>query len=951
MKIQKLPVAALFLATMLPLANVNAQKTDSLKEKKIDEVVVVGYGTQQKRKISGAVTEVKLDKINSRSFNTAGEALQGKVSGVTVINEGGDPTSAPRINIRGLGGINGDAPLCVIDGIIGDISSVNPNDIESISVLKDATAAIYGARSSGGVVLITTKKGKSGQVKLNIDAKYGFQTAWKTLKPLSAAEYQSVMTQAYQNVGNMGTPPDVFNPTLYPQGAITRTEWMKEIFRTGDIKEYSFDVSQGGDRGNFFVSGDYRESEGTLINTFNKRYNFRVNSNFKVQDWLKIGENIAYTYSNGQTANTTHDQYGAILEALYFPPSIPLFDANGNFSGLPDGTVNQYGALRNPYAQLMRITGTWPSHQLLINPYVEINLLKGLTFKSNFGATLTYNSSKNFEKRITEAGKPDPNNYLTVTNDNGYAMLAEQTLNYKRTLGAHTIDALAGFSFQKDSWKGSYIRMKDFESEVDYNQFLGNGELDTSNPPYDYEKATALQSGFARLNYDYAGKYLLSLTGRRDSASQLAKEHRTKNYGSVSLGWVVTKEDFLNDISWLNLLKIRGSYGTQGNLSSIPAGAASPNMVKTIAFQTADGKANTGYAQVNMANPLLTWGEVLQKDLGADLSLFGNKLGIQFDYFERDNKQMIFEKPLFLVEGITYVNRGLVQDKGFELGLNWDQRTDSGLHYNIYANLSKLNSKIASMGDLEGMPLKNNVRDVLKPLYYRVGDPLFSFYGYKIGGIFASDAEAAAYVDDKGNKILPDAGMGDFKFLRKDGNTGQLTADDKVYLGSPYPDLTYSFGINLDYKAFDFNVFFQGTHGNKIFNGMKYASMKPGNGKDNYNLDSQVLNAWTPKNTGSMIPMLKYGDPANNFGTESSFYVEDGSYLRLKNLTIGYTLPLDAMNIKYLNKVRVYATANNLLTFTKYTGMDPEIGLSNGGIDMGKYPNSRSFVFGVTLGL
>lgn len=931
-----------------------SQKKDSIKEKSIDEVIVVGYGTQKKNKVSGAVSEASLDKLSSRSLSGVGEVLQGKSPGVTVINEGGDPNSTPRVNIRGLGGINGETPLYVVDGVVfNGTPSINPNDIQEISVLKDASAAIYGARSSGGVILITTKKGKKGSLTVDFDVKYGTNQAWKIRQALNAAEFQEVMYKAYENAGKLNALPIVFDPQKYPDGKITRTNWMNEIFQTGTIQEYNVSINGGNEKSKFFVGMNHRSLEGILLNTQAKRYNFRINSEHKVKDWLTIGENMYYNYSYGNSADTTSGYTGAIVAALYYPPNVPVYTPTGAFSGLPADVAGGYGDVINPIAYLKRINIKNPTHEILINPYMEISLAKNLKFRSNFAQTFTIGNIKNFTYRILEIGKIFDNNNLEYQSNISSSSLAEQTLTYKTTLGKHNFDFLAGYTFQKIVNEGFLAKTYDFGSEAEAFQYLQNAR-DTNKDAESYRNKQALISFLGRINYDYAGKYIISLLGRRDGTSLVAKYNNFADYYAISGAWVISKENFLKDISWLSSLKLRGSYGILGNLGGVSLQAVNPLMTRhnNIIFGK-NPTQNIAYYATTKANPDLKWGKSEQTNYGLDAAVFENRLTMQFDYFIKNSKDQIFNISLPSTSGYSdqYINAGLFQDKGFELGINYNSQKNKDFNYSIGATLSHVNNTVKQLANVDEIFIKSNVRGTLSPSRVRIGESLYSFYGYKTAGIFQSQDEINNYKDSDGNLIQPNAKPGDIKFLKKPGNKGILSNDDYVNLGNPYPKFSYGLSYNMTWKNFDLNLFFQGVYGNKIFNGLKLISLNPGGVGQNYNMDREILNAWSPQNTDTNIPRLVHGDPSGNYSKVSDFYVEDGSFLRLKNFTLGYSLPDSLYEKLNINKLRIYVTANNLFTITKYSGFDPEVGMNDYGIDVGRYPQGRAFIFGVEIGL
>lgn len=958
MKFFKMPVSVLYSrGILIGLTSVSSfifsQKKDTLKEKEIDEIVVVGYGTQKKSKVSGAVSEASLDKLSSRSLSGVGEALQGKTPGITVINEGGDPNSTPRVNIRGLGGINGETPLYVVDGVVfNGTPSINPNDIQDISVLKDASAAIYGARSSGGVILITTKKGKKGVLTVDFDVKYGLNNAWKLKQSLNAEEYQRVIYQAFENADKLNSLPLAFDKEKYADGSITRTNWMNEIFRTGSIQEYNLNLSGGNDKSKFFMGMNHRSLEGILINTQAKRYNFRVNSEHKIKDWLTLGENMYYNYSYGNTADTTSGYTGTIVSALYYPPNVPVYTPSGAFSGLPIEVAGGYGDMINPVAYLKRINIKNPAHEILINPYAEVTLAKNLKFKSNFSQTFRIGNIKNFTYRILEVGKKFDNNNLEYQSNNSSSSLAEQTLTYKATLGKHNFDFLAGFTFQKNIDEGFLARAYNFGSEADVFLHLQNASDDNKDvSSYKYQQV--LISYLARLNYDYKGKYIISLLGRRDASSLVAKQNHFANYYAVSGAWVISKENFLDDVSWLSNLKLRGSYGILGNLGGVSPQAVNPLMERDFVIFGQDPSQNISYYATVFRNNDIKWGKSEQTNFGVDASFLRNKLSLQFDYFIKNSRDQVFNVglPSTATYSSQYINAGLFQDRGYEIGINYNSKNNGDFNHSVGVTFNQLSNTVKKLANVDEIFVDNSVRGVLKPTRIKVGEPLYSYYGYKTGGIFQSQEEINNYKDSNGNLIQPNAKPGDIKFLKKPGNTGGLNNEDFVNLGSPYPKFSYGLSYNMTWKNFDLNLFFQGVYGNKIFNGLKFISLNPGGTGQNYNMERDILNAWTPQNTNTNIPRLVHGDPSGNYSKVSDFYVEDGSFLRLKNFTLGYSLPKELYNKIDINKLRVYITSNNLFTITKYSGFDPEVGMNDYGIDTGRYPQARSFIFGVEIGL
>lgn len=910
----------------------------------LSEVVVVGYGTQKKETLTGAVSVVSLDKLSSRSVNSVGEVLAGKSPGVIVTNEGGDPTSPPRINIRGAGGINGENVLYVIDGsIFLGTPQLNPNDIESISVLKDASAAIYGARASGGVVLITTKKGKKGQMQISVDAKIGQQSAWRKLKPLNAQQRAEVAATAAKNGGTTILP--AFDPAKYPDGQVTKTNWMDEVFRNATLQDYNGAINGGNDKSNFYLSFNYRNAEGIVLNTKTQRYNFRVNSEHQITPWLKVGENMSYSSTNGNGANTSSDYTGALLSAIYYPTNGTPYNPDGSFAGLPGPFPGDYGDIINPVAELMRIDINQPENVLVVNPYANIQLAKGLTFRSNLSITKTNSRYKSFTPKRPEIGKPVLNNSLVERASDANDILAEQVLNYKTSFDAHQLDLTGGYTFQRT--KSTYLNSSatGFDDESKQYRYLNNAN--TVQPPESGYNSTAISSLFLRANYNYNEKYLLSLIGRRDGSSMLKEKNRYRNYYSISGGWALNKEDFLQSVEWLNELKLRGSYGVLGGLARLGPLDVSPLLVRTTSYFGAKPVLQNGYAQNVLPNEDLRWAESKQTNIGLDLGIL-NGLSLVADYFVKETNNMILTRTLPGTAGLSTqtINGGLVKDKGFELGLTYSSAKNKDFSYSINATLTKLTNNVEELAPgLNNIAVGTNFRNELAPLTITVGQPLYSYYVLKTDGIFQSQAEADNYKNANGQKVQPNAKAGDFKFVDIDGN-GSIGPEDRYYAGSAYPDFSYGLSFNANYKNFDFNIFAQGVQGNKLFNAVKrttYSASGP-----SYNKLEGILDAWSPENPNGKVPIISSSDANGNFNA-SDFYIENGSFLRIRNVTLGYTLPKSLADKFKLGNVRVYATTNNLFTFTKYTGFDPEIGMDNNGLDVGRYPQARSFIFGLNV--
>ncbi len=926
----------------------------------LQEVLIVGYGKSTKKDVTGAVEDVKsVKEIANRPINNVGQVLQGNVAGVTVINDGGDPTANPLIWIRGVGTLSSEGPLYVVDGVIGG-AVPNPDNIASMTVLKDASsAAIYGVRAASGVILIETKKGEEGKMNVSFNSYLGFQEVGKTLTPLDAQEYADIMNTAFDNADlAMDNPArDYIDPDKNPYGLVTRTNWMDEIFQKGKMQNYDLALSGGNKKSTFYTALGYRKIEGTLLNTESERISIRLNSTHKLRENLQIGENFSLAFTNGNYGvNTTSGYTGAIITALYYPPSAVVWEdqAAGLYGGVTPRDnltyAGSYGDLINPVAYLHRLDNRRPSTTLSGNFFIDYEIIEGLHYKLNAGLTRVNSSSKNFTSKILEPGKIFDFNELEQSNSISNSLILENTLSYKKYLGKdHLFDVLAGYTVQKNESEFFSMSARGFESEDENLRYFPNA-TGPFNTPNGGRGENRLVSVLARVNYSFKDKYLVSAIVRRDGTSKLNKDNRYGTFPSVSAGWRISNEAFMEDISFINDLKLRGSWGKIGNLGPLGNYATSISLSRTRALlgDPASYDNYFGYAINGLVNPDLQWETTVQTDFGIDAQLFGNKVSLMADYFVKETDDMILAIPLTGTAGVSnspYENVGKVENKGWELTLGYKELSKS-FKYEFSANLASIKNKVISLGENYegGIPHGNNVRGILQPLRSEVGQPLYSFYLYENAGIFQNEAEINSHVSSEGKLIQPLAQPGDLKFVDQNGD-GVLDEKDKVFKGNAFPNLSYGFNAMLGYKNFDFTMFFQGVDNIKVFNGLKFSTLKPTQG---YNMLVDVKDAWSADNTGSDIPRLSVKDDNNNFGTESDWYLEDASYLRLKNLTIGYSLPTALINKINVQKLRFYFTGTNLLTFSNYSGMDPEV-IADRGIDMGRYPQAKSYIFGLNL--
>lgn len=940
----------------------------------LNEVVVLGYGANaRKQDLSASVGVVdNTESLATRPVSSTEGMLQGQLAGVTVQANGGDPTATPNIVIRGQGSQNGDNVLWVVDGVPGaPIASLS--DIESIVVLKDAaSAAIYGAQSgAGGVVLVTTKKAKEGAPSVSYDGTYGIRQAVNLIEPLNAEEEIEMRKLSYGNA-NMDLP-DGWDVTKNPWIATTRTNWMDEIFRTAFYQRHNLAINVGTENSSNRLSLSYDNDEGVLINTFNKNLSLRYNGKFKLNKWATVSQDFVWKNTQKRSSDTNSGYTGAVIAAMYMPPSATVYNPlDGSYGGTTTedpAYIEKYGSnfadihgdAVNPVRLLEadniydKTTSVWSTTNLEI-----ANIIPGLKFNSRF----TYNVENNYYKQFSpirdEVGKPDLSNSLTESSYRGDTWKTENTLTYDNSFGQHTVGALLSTTADHYNVRGFEVNGQDLSDESEYLQYLSYAGTTTAT---DYLTGPdANVSVIARLAYSYADRYFVTASWRRDYAGRLPKENNYGDFPAATLAWKVSNEKFFPKSDVLSLLKIRASWGRVGNLGSI--GYNYKSLVLGKEFSTDQGQygvsGNTTWGNVvynsTALNPDLTWETSEQFDLGVDLSMFKDRLSVQLDYFDKRTFNLIQTQtmnwPSTIGIDAMLVNQGEVRNRGFEAQVSWSDTVNKDFSYFVSGNFSYLKNWVSDIGvkNADGTPGVwiggGEFRNL--PYVYQTaeGEPLNSFYLVKTDGIFQSDEEAAAYVDKNGNRIQPNAVAGDLKFVDYNGD-GTIDDADRQYCGSATPKTTYAFTLGFTYKKLSLSAMFQGVGGAQALYIGKYMSLSDVEG--NFNRSKEILNAWSPTNTSSNIPRLSKNDPNGNFTTVSDWYLEDASYLRFKNLTLSYDLSDVLRKWAHLkdrnSSMSVYFSGENLFTITDYSGMDPECG----GYDAMKYPVSRVFSFGVKL--
>jgi TonB-linked SusC/RagA family outer membrane protein len=939
----------------------------------LQEAVALGYGAQTKKKdLSASVGIVNnADELAARPVTSTEAMLQGQIPGVTISNNGGSPDSNPQVIIRGQGSRNGDSVLWVVDGVPGaPITSMN--DIESIVVLKDAaSAAIYGATSgAGGVILVTTKKANQG-IHIEYDLVAGIRAASNVITPLNAQQEIEMRKLSYANAGL--TLPMGWDTSRNPWVATNRTNWMDEIFRTAFYQRHSVTLNYGGEHLKSRLTFSYQDNPGVLINTYNKNLGVRYNGEYEINKWVKITEVMSYADDNSRGTDTGSAYTGTILSAIYMPASAEAYATAGPYAGSYGGTttedpayIAQYGSnfadihgdAVNPLRLLLADNRYYHNSSFWSTTGLHITPVKGLKFSSLFTVDVYNRWYKNFHPARPEVGKPDGGNSLNYDTRRNTGWRSENMLTYDRTFGKHTIGALAALTLNRETARTLTASGKTFQDEAYNVQYLRHAASKDANDEFGIDANVAL---VARASYSYDDRYFLTASWRRDYAGRLPAAHNYGDFPAVTAAWKVSSEPFFPKNDAVNLLKLRASWGRVGNLGSIGWTYKSANLSSSTWNEGAIyGVENGAYWGTfwfpkNSVNQNLTWETSEQFDAGLDIDLFKDRLSLSLDYYNKRTFNLIQEQTMGWPQTIglnaMVVNQGEIRNSGIELIASWNDSVNKDFNYHISGNFSYNKNSVLSTGvvDNQGNAGKwtggGDFR--LVPWIYQseAGQPLNSFYVIKTAGIFQSDAEAAAYTKD-GQRIQPNAVAGDLKFVDAN-NDGKIDDNDRQYVGSAMPKFTFALSGGIEWKGFTVDMMFQGVAGNKIAYVGKQMILSDVEG--NFNRSAEILNAWSPSNTGSKIPRLSKNDPNGNFSTPSDYYIEDGSYLRLKNLTIGYDLTNVLRKAPHFagrnSTLRVYVSGENLFTITKYSGMDPEMG----GYDTIKYPVSRVFAVGIKL--
>lgn len=965
----------------------------------LEEVVVVGYGVQKKSVVTASIAKVSADDLENKAPVRMDNALKGLAAGVDVTSSSGQPGASPRVRIRGIGTINNSDPLYIVDGmpISGGLDFVNPNDIESIEVLKDAASgAIYGARAANGVILVTTKKGKLGKTSINYNFSYGWQSAWKRRDVTSATDYAILQNEKYMNGGQAPLYADPYNLTDINGNPVTGfgTDWQDAVFNDGaPVVNHDVTISGATEKVNYYLSLGYYEQEGIVGGNYGQsnydRLTIRSNTSYNLIDATKersflnkldLSVNMAYmrTHSTGVSENS---EFGSILgSALYLSPILPITvsgaaadelvnyyetadpnnpskvlyelprDPNGNIYTVP-GYFGSYNEMNNPLAMMTLNPQKNYSHKFVPKFSIDLQLWDNLKYHFSYSADMSFwgYDAATVSKFYLSGNNNASHTSATANRQKNVTWQIENTLTYDKTFGKHTIGVVLGQSalkYKGDQLGGSrWNLVNPLKPSIDYatgNVVDGTAQFSVYGAPF---VEHTMASMFGRLSYNYDERYMVQATVRRDGSSRFGPNNKYGIFPSFSAGWNVMNEAFMEGTrDWLSNLKVRFSWGKNGNDNIADFGYTSLTAMGNNVLFGKDAIKWNGSKASRLSNPDLKWEESEQTDIGIDLGFFNGALTASIDYYIKKTNGMIIEMPIpsYVGETKPLGNVGDMENKGveFELGYKWNI---GDAHFSVKGNATYLKNTLKNLGNDTGYIDLDGIQGLSGGgTRGSNGQPFPYFFGYKTAGVFQNVAEVQAYTNKDGGLIMPDAVPGDVRFVDVNGD-GQITADDRTNIGNGTPDWTYGLNLNADWKGFDFNIFFQGVAGNEVFDGTFRSDVTSGN------YPSWMLGRWTGEGTSNKYPRLALGDDTN--WQVSDLYVCDGSYFRLKNITLGYTLPQHLTRKVCIERLRVYFQAENLATWTKYWGFDPEIssGATSLGVDRGVYPQARTFTIGANI--
>lgn len=912
-----------------------------LKEdtKTLDEVVVIGYGVQKKADLTGSVANINTEKLNTQSNANIGQALQGKIAGVDIVSQGGAPGSGTRIMVRGIGTLNNASPLYIVDGMyMNSIDHINPNDIASIDVLKDASsAAIYGSRAANGVIIVTTKEGSNTEGKpiIDLSVNLGISTASKFLDMLDAKGWAEVTTIARQAIGKpaLDMATDLANKP--------DNDWQDIMFRPALMQNYNLSVKGGGKYSTYYTGLGYFNQDGIVKGTNYQRYNIQSKNDYK-RGIFSAGTNLIISFSHDKPLHQElrGGMIGTILQSV---PTLEKYDdtREGGYGGTYGDVVN----IPHPLAIIDdNIMDRYNENvKIFANLYAQIELFKGLKYKLNLTPDFSFERYKNYLNKYDFGLATNSITQLTERQRRRRNILVENLLTFDRTFGEHKISALAGYTYQDSRFR--HIQA--------YGEGLPQGleEIDAATTNRSNEGnswRSVLTSILGRVFYSYQNKYLFTATIRRDGSSKFGKNNRYGYFPSFSLGWNVAEEKFMENVHWLDQLKLRGGYGVLGN-QEIDNYQYSSTITTGINYPDGNGGLLQGAFPKNFANPDIKWEETAMTNVGIDFMAFNNRLSLTADYYVKNTKDILLTVPIPISSGGAndpIRNAGKIRNNGFEFNLGWMDQPNPDISYGINLIGSFNKNKVIAMGSESGSIKGGSTNQNITTNETKAGYPIGGYWLISTAGYFNSQEEVDAYAKD-GKKIQPAAEPGDIKFVDAN-NDGVINDDDRVFQGSPFPDFTFALNGNMRYKNFDLSIGLQGVLGNKIYNATRQTLEDVTKGS---NFLASCLDYWTPENKNASHPRLTWDDPNRNTRAESDRYLENGSYLRLRSVQLGYTFPQTWFK-GAIQHARVYINAENLFTITSYSGYSPDVNADNAnyrGFDNFIYPTNRTFMLGLNV--
>ena len=912
-----------------------------LKEdtKTLDEVVVIGYGVQKKADLTGSVANINTEKLNTQSNANIGQALQGKIAGVDIVSQGGAPGSGTRIMVRGIGTLNNASPLYIVDGMyMNSIDHINPNDIASIDVLKDASsAAIYGSRAANGVIIVTTKEGSNTEGKpiIDLSVNLGISTASKFLDMLDAKGWAEVTTIARQAIGKpaLDMATDLANKP--------DNDWQDIMFRPALMQNYNLSVKGGGKYSTYYTGLGYFNQDGIVKGTNYQRYNIQSKNDYK-RGIFSAGTNLIISFSHDKPLHQElrGGMIGTILQSV---PTLEKYDdtREGGYGGTYGDVVN----IPHPLAIIDdNIMDRYNENvKIFANLYAQIELFKGLKYELNLTPDFSFERYKNYLNKYDFGLATNSITQLTERQRRRRNILVENLLTFDRTFGEHKISALAGYTYQDSRFR--HIQA--------YGEGLPQGleEIDAATTNRSNEGnswRSVLTSILGRVFYSYQNKYLFTATIRRDGSSKFGKNNRYGYFPSFSLGWNVAEEKFMENVHWLDQLKLRGGYGVLGN-QEIDNYQYSSTITTGINYPDGNGGLLQGAFPKNFANPDIKWEETAMTNVGIDFMAFNNRLSLTADYYVKNTKDILLTVPIPISSGGAndpIRNAGKIRNNGFEFNLGWMDQPNPDISYGINLIGSFNKNKVIAMGSESGSIKGGSTNQNITTSETKAGYPIGGYWLISTAGYFNSQEEVDAYAKD-GKKIQPAAEPGDIKFVDAN-NDGVINDDDRVFQGSPFPDFTFALNGNMRYKNFDLSIGLQGVLGNKIYNATRQTLEDVTKGS---NFLASCLDYWTPENKNASHPRLTWDDPNRNTRAESDRYLENGSYLRLRSVQLGYTFPQTWFK-GAIQHARVYINAENLFTITSYSGYSPDVNADNAnyrGFDNFIYPTNRTFMLGLNV--